>query len=120
MGWHAGTLIALGCLMPGVQRSAESIYSTTGSAHEITNWIYCFHSVYPACHASDCGRTGSQSHIWQSGHLALGTEPSYHVENYKLTLHFDEAKGEVFGDEVVTLRPFETPTSASSTWIALS
>lgn len=34
---------------------------------------------------------------------------SYHVDNYKLTLHFDEAKGEVFGDEVITLRPFEAP-----------
>lgn len=31
----------------------------------------------------------------------------YHVENYKLKLHFDEAKSEVFGDELVTLRPFE-------------
>ncbi|MFZ0432920.1 MAG: M1 family metallopeptidase [Candidatus Acidiferrales bacterium] len=31
---------------------------------------------------------------------------AYHVENYKLTLHFDESKGEVFGDEVVTLQPF--------------
>ncbi len=33
---------------------------------------------------------------------------SYHVENYKLTLHFAQSKREVFGDEVVTLRPFET------------
>ena len=32
---------------------------------------------------------------------------TYHVENYKLTLHFDEPNGEVFGDEVVTLRPFD-------------
>lgn len=32
---------------------------------------------------------------------------TYHVENYKLGLHFDQAKGAVFGDEVVTLRPFE-------------
>jgi aminopeptidase N len=32
---------------------------------------------------------------------------TYHVENYKLALRFDEAKGEAFGDEVVTLRPFE-------------
>jgi len=30
---------------------------------------------------------------------------TYHVENYKLTLHFDELKGEVIGDEVVTLQP---------------
>jgi aminopeptidase N len=32
---------------------------------------------------------------------------TYHVENYKLSLHFDEPRGEVFGDAVVTLRPFE-------------
>ncbi len=32
---------------------------------------------------------------------------TYHVENYRLALHFDEPKGEVFGDEVVTLRPFQ-------------
>lgn len=32
---------------------------------------------------------------------------TYHVENYKLSLRFDQAKGEVFGDEMVTLRPFE-------------
>jgi hypothetical protein len=29
---------------------------------------------------------------------------TYHVENYKLTLRFDAPKGEVFGDEVVTLQ----------------
>jgi aminopeptidase N len=32
---------------------------------------------------------------------------AYHVENYRLKLHFDEPKAEVFGDEVMTLRPFE-------------
>lgn len=32
---------------------------------------------------------------------------TYHVENYKLGLRFDEPKGEVFGDEVITLKPFE-------------
>jgi aminopeptidase N len=31
---------------------------------------------------------------------------TYHVENYKLMVHFDEARGEVLGDEVITLRPF--------------
>lgn len=30
---------------------------------------------------------------------------TYHVQNYRLALHFDEARGEVFGDEVVTLEP---------------
>ncbi len=30
----------------------------------------------------------------------------YHVLDYRLSLHFHESHGEVFGDEVVTLRPF--------------
>lgn len=30
---------------------------------------------------------------------------TYHVQNYLLKLRFDEVRGEVFGDEVVTLRP---------------
>jgi aminopeptidase N len=32
-------------------------------------------------------------------------ERTYHVTNYKLTLHFDQTTGEVFGDEVVALEP---------------
>src|SRR6185312_7985268 len=31
---------------------------------------------------------------------------TYHVLDYRLALHFDEPHGVVFGDEVVTLRPF--------------
>ena len=42
-------------------------------------------------------------HVWQ-----WAPNRTYHVENYKLKLHFDELKGEVFGDEVVTLQPFES------------
>ena len=33
---------------------------------------------------------------------------SYHVENYKLRLRFSQSRGEVFGDELVTIRPFES------------
>src|SRR5580704_7950862 len=32
---------------------------------------------------------------------------TYHVENYKLKLRFDEPKGEVFGEETVKLRPIQ-------------
>jgi aminopeptidase N len=32
---------------------------------------------------------------------------TYHVEDYSLTLKFDEPHGKVFGDETVTLRPFD-------------
>ncbi|MHB8814634.1 MAG: M1 family aminopeptidase [Steroidobacteraceae bacterium] len=32
---------------------------------------------------------------------------AYHVENYRLTLHFSQSAKEVFGDELVTIRPFQ-------------
>ena len=32
---------------------------------------------------------------------------TYHVENYKLKLHFSQSGREVFGDEVVTIRPLQ-------------
>lgn len=34
---------------------------------------------------------------------------AYHVENYRLRLHFSQSAGEVFGDERVTIRPFASP-----------
>ncbi len=40
-------------------------------------------------------------HVW---HWAPNR--TYHVDNYRLILHFDEAAREVFGDETVTLQPF--------------
>ena len=33
---------------------------------------------------------------------------TYHVENYKLRLRFSQSRGEVFGHELVTIRPFES------------
>ena len=33
-------------------------------------------------------------------------DKAYHVEHYRLKLHFDQAKSEVFGDEQVTLKPY--------------
>jgi aminopeptidase N len=38
--------------------------------------------------------------VWRSAPIR-----SYHVENYRLKLHFSQAAGEVFGDEIITLRP---------------
>jgi aminopeptidase N len=32
---------------------------------------------------------------------------AFHAENYKLALRFDEPKGEVFGNELITLRPLK-------------
>jgi aminopeptidase N len=51
--------------------------------------------------AKDLGVFGNPD-LWQ-----WPPSRTYHVENYRLTLHFDDSKSEVFGDEVVTLRPFQ-------------
>jgi aminopeptidase N len=51
--------------------------------------------------ARPAGRVFGNPSVWQ-----WAPSRTYHVENYKLRLHFDQAKGEVFGDEAVTLRPF--------------
>ena len=51
---------------------------------------------------ADAAHTFGNPNVW---HWAPSR--AYHVENYKLALHFDETTGEVFGDEVVALRPFE-------------
>jgi aminopeptidase N len=41
------------------------------------------------------------------GRMRWTPSRTYHVENYKLTLHFSQSRAEVFGDELVTMRPFE-------------
>lgn len=33
---------------------------------------------------------------------------TYHVKNYKLALHFSQSRGEVYGDELITIQPFES------------
>jgi aminopeptidase N len=52
--------------------------------------------------AQDSSHVFGNPDVWQ-----WPPSRTYHVEKYSLKLHFDEPKGEVFGDEVITLRPFE-------------
>lgn len=50
--------------------------------------------------------TAAPQHIF--GNPAVAQQPpqrTYHVDNYKLALRFDQARGEVFGAEEVTLQP---------------
>ncbi len=51
--------------------------------------------------AQDSAHVFGNPEVWQ-----WPPSRTYHVENYKLKLRFDEPKGEAFGDEVITLRPF--------------
>jgi aminopeptidase N len=61
-----------------------------------------FLGVALATAQQDRARAFGDTDVWQ-----WPPSRTYHVENYKLRLHFDESNDEVFGDEVVTLRPFE-------------
>jgi hypothetical protein len=75
--------------------------------HKPRLWLAAVTSIVSVVLASPVGATGQEkAHAF--GNPAVwrwAPSRSYHVE-YKLTLHFDEPKGEVFGDDVVTLRPF--------------
>jgi len=72
-------------------RGAERFFLTT---------IWIFILVAPI-HAAEAHVFGNPE-IWR-----WAPNRTYHVENYKLSLRFDQSKGEIFGDEVVTLRPFD-------------
>ncbi|MGA9853512.1 MAG: M1 family metallopeptidase [Gammaproteobacteria bacterium] len=49
---------------------------------------------------------GTVPHVFGNPDVTqMAPKRAYHVDNYKLTLHFDEPKGEIFGDDEVTLRP---------------
>lgn len=56
-----------------------------------------------------CWRTGplmAAPHVFgDPSVLRRPPERTYHVYNYKLTLHFEQQKGEIFGDELITLQP---------------
>jgi aminopeptidase N len=56
------------------------------------------------------GRTSdSDAHVFGDSQVwRWPPSRAYHVKNYRLALHFDEAKGEVFGDETLTLQSFES------------
>ncbi|HEX5461724.1 MAG TPA: M1 family metallopeptidase [Steroidobacteraceae bacterium] len=52
---------------------------------------------------------GSAAHVFGDPAVSQrAPQRTYHVLNYKLSLHFDQAKGEVAGSEDVLLRPLTT------------
>jgi aminopeptidase N len=76
--------------------------------HKPRLWLAVVTSIVSVGFVAVAGATGQEKarvfgdpEVWR-----WAPSRTYHVENYKLTLHFDQAKGEVFGDEVITLRPF--------------
>ncbi|HEV2617537.1 MAG TPA: M1 family aminopeptidase [Candidatus Acidoferrales bacterium] len=76
------------------------------SSHAI-RMILCYGFIFavtltaPARMATPDAHVFGDPTVWQSA-----PSRTYHVENYKLGIRFNEDKGEVFGDEVVTLEPF--------------
>ena len=75
-------------------------------AHRLKRWLGATPLMLIVVLAASAGqkkdRVFGHPDVWQ-----WAPSRTYHVENYKLKLRFDEPKGEVFGDEVVTLQPFE-------------
>src|SRR5260370_33594708 len=117
--WEAGTTIAtppgpdtqprsrLRPTIPGTQHMAERIRSKECAKNQLRRWFgssVLFLSVVLAVSAAgqEKRRAFGNPTLWQ-----WAPSRTYHVEKYKLMLHFDEPKGEMFGDELLTLRPFQ-------------
>ncbi len=86
---------------------AERIRSKECAKNQLRRWFgssVLFLSVVLAVSAAgqEKRRAFGNPTLWQ-----WAPSRTYHVEKYKLMLHFDEPKGEVFGDELITLRPFQ-------------
>ena len=64
--------------------------------------VFCLVCLARGAAAQEASRAFGNPGVWH-----WPPSRTYHVENYKLKLHFDEPKGDVFGDELVTLRPFD-------------
>jgi aminopeptidase N len=55
-----------------------------------------------------CAVGSGQSKVFGDPNVAqYAPSRSYHVQNYKITARIDMDKGEIFGDEVVTLQPLQ-------------
>ncbi len=87
--------------------SMELARVASGSSRQ--RWVGSIAVIVSVVLAAALGARGQEkAHVFGNPDVWRWTPSrTYHVENYRLTLHFDEPKGEVFGDEVVTLRPFE-------------
>jgi aminopeptidase N len=71
-------------------------------------WLWLLLFLFGAMCAISRGMGDATAHIFGDPETwRWAPTRSYHVENYKLGLHFDQDQGEVFGDEVVMLRPVE-------------
>jgi aminopeptidase N len=64
--------------------------------------LYAFTFIPPAIAGQQSYHDFGDPNVWQ-----WPPTRTYHVENYKLSFHFDQANGEIFGDELITLRSFE-------------
>ena len=92
----------------GPQHMGERIRSKECAKSRLRRWVgsnVLFLSVVLAVSAAGQEKRHAfgDPAVWQ-----WAPSRTYHVEKYKLRLHFDEPKGEVFGDELITLRPFQS------------
>ena len=85
--------------MKNLMRAPSASFFSCMRLQSLIIIVLIFLSVAPAAQAR--AHVFGNPDVWQ-----WAPSRTYHVENYKLKLHFEQAKGEVFGDEIVTLRPF--------------
>lgn len=91
----------------GLRREAEDAWPKNLAEHRARRRLGQIAFVVSVIMAATAAGQETGHSFGNPGVLQWAPSRTYHVENYKLRLHFDELKGEVFGDETVTLRPIE-------------
>jgi aminopeptidase N len=91
-----------------LQSEAERISGQSLAKHKVRRWLELFSFMVSGVIAVTASGQGAGHSFGNPGVLRGAPSRTYHVENYKLKLRFEQLKGEVFGHETVKLRPIQT------------
>jgi hypothetical protein len=91
----------------GSRREAECVWPNSLAKHGVKRGLGLIAFMVSAIIAVTASGQESGHSFGNPDVLQWAPSRTYHVENYKLKLRFDQLKGEVFGDETVKLRPIQ-------------
>lgn len=91
----------------GSRSEAECVWPNSLAKHRVKRGLGLIAFMVSAIIAVTASGQESGHSFGNPDVLQWAPSRTYHVENYKLKLRFDQLKGEVFGDETVKLRPIQ-------------
>ncbi|MFZ0146450.1 MAG: M1 family aminopeptidase [Candidatus Sulfotelmatobacter sp.] len=92
----------------GSQSEAECVWPNSPAKHRVKRGLGLITFMVSGIIAVTASGQETGHSFGNPNVLQWAPSRTYHVENYKLKLRFDQLKGEVFGDETVKLRPIQS------------